>query len=282
MAQRRLISRALGCSEKFTAVPGIAGKLGEFAQLLYCLMIPHLDDYGRMADGPKGIKLSVLPDSPRPVEDFEHALAALHDAGLIVRYESRGDRVIQLTRFKEEQPGLRLDRSKAPRWDDPPENTSKDANTGNIPAMPGKSSLSELNLSELNRTEDVRTAPSALDARFDAFWKAYPRKVGKGAALKAWRRIKPSDTLTDLMLAAVEQQVRSDQWRKDGGRYIPNPATWLNQERWQDEPEDCGGNGYRRPGKDYEPVGAPTDCQHEPRCESYWEHSKRLHDGSGP
>ena len=38
------------------------------------------------------------------------------------------------------------------------------------------------------------------------------------------------------MLAAIEQQRASPQWAKDGGQYIPNPATWLRQGRWEDEP----------------------------------------------
>lgn len=70
------------------------------------------------------------------------------------------------------------------------------------------------------------------DNNFDRFWQAYPRKVGKGAAQKAFSKIREP---LDVLLAALEQQKYGDQWTRDGGRYIPNPATWLNQERWQDE-----------------------------------------------
>ena len=41
------------------------------------------------------------------------------------------------------------------------------------------------------------------------------------------------------MLDAVSAQSESDQWRKDGGQFIPNPATWLNQSRWEDDPGDA-------------------------------------------
>ena len=37
------------------------------------------------------------------------------------------------------------------------------------------------------------------------------------------------------MIQAVEKQKQSTQWQRDGGQYIPHPATWLNQERWEDE-----------------------------------------------
>lgn len=73
---------------------------------------------------------------------------------------------------------------------------------------------------------------------FDEFWAAYPRKTGKEAARKAWVKLKPSAELLEIMLAALDWQRRSTQWLKDGGQFIPHPATWLNQGRWQDEPPD--------------------------------------------
>lgn len=70
---------------------------------------------------------------------------------------------------------------------------------------------------------------------FETFWKSYPRKVGKDAALKAWNKKKPN---IDEVLKALEWQTQSAQWLKDGGQFIPHPATYLNQGRWQDEPEN--------------------------------------------
>ena len=70
---------------------------------------------------------------------------------------------------------------------------------------------------------------------FDIFWKAYPKKVAKGDARKAWgqtERIRP-DIAT--LLDAIQAQMASDQWRKNEGQFIPYPATWLRQERWDDE-----------------------------------------------
>lgn len=81
-----------------------------------------------------------------------------------------------------------------------------------------------------------QAAPPALDVGFQEFWSNYPKKTGKGAALKAWRKLKPSNEFQARILAAIDQQCQSDQWQKDGGQFIPNPATWLNQGRWDDEP----------------------------------------------
>lgn len=67
---------------------------------------------------------------------------------------------------------------------------------------------------------------------FDIFWAAYPRKVDKKKARKAFEKVKvPVETL----LSALEVQKQSPQWVKDGGAYIPHPTTWLNGERWADD-----------------------------------------------
>jgi len=69
---------------------------------------------------------------------------------------------------------------------------------------------------------------------FDRFWDVYPKKVGKDAARKAFAKVKVQ---ADDLITAVETQKQSAQWKKNNGQFIPNPATWLNQGRWDDELE---------------------------------------------
>lgn len=76
---------------------------------------------------------------------------------------------------------------------------------------------------------------SAMERRFERFWKAYPKKVGKGGAERSFAKYKPDDQLTETMIRAIEAQKMSRQW-KEG--YIPNPQTWLNQKRWLDEMDE--------------------------------------------
>ena len=78
-------------------------------------------------------------------------------------------------------------------------------------------------------------SPDAVSERFTLFWKAYPKKVGKGAAEKAWKKIKPTAELFNTIMAAIDAAKASEQWQRENGRYIPNPTTWLNQKRWEDE-----------------------------------------------
>jgi uncharacterized protein YdaU (DUF1376 family) len=68
---------------------------------------------------------------------------------------------------------------------------------------------------------------------FLKFWNAYPKKVGKDKALESWNKTRPN---IEEVLIALDWQVKSDQWFKNGGQFIPNPTTYLNQGRWKDEP----------------------------------------------
>jgi uncharacterized protein YdaU (DUF1376 family) len=70
---------------------------------------------------------------------------------------------------------------------------------------------------------------------FDLFWNNYPKKTGKEAARKSFNKIRPN---IEVVLKALEWQKRSEQWFKNGGQFIPNPATWINQHRWNDEPPE--------------------------------------------
>src|SRR4051812_47242883 len=107
MARGRLISRTLGSSRKYAALIDVAGKLGEFCQTLYPLIVANSDDFGRMAGDAFTVKHAVFPTSPRKEPDFIAALLALHRVRLIHLYTSEdGMQVLQIEKFKEHQPGL--------------------------------------------------------------------------------------------------------------------------------------------------------------------------------
>lgn len=71
---------------------------------------------------------------------------------------------------------------------------------------------------------------------FLTFWESFPKKTGKGDALRAWKKLKPSESLRARIVASVEEHIEKDkQWSREDGRFIPNPATFLNQRRFDDE-----------------------------------------------
>ena len=69
---------------------------------------------------------------------------------------------------------------------------------------------------------------------FESFWKAYPKKVAKEKALKSWEKIVFKGGLFELIMSQLEKYKK--QWIDP--QFIPYPATWLNQARWEDEIED--------------------------------------------
>ena len=75
----------------------------------------------------------------------------------------------------------------------------------------------------------------AQERRFAEFWEAYPKKVGKKDALSKWSRLKPDADLFERIMRAVTNAKKSAEWKRENGRFIPNPSTWINQGRWDDE-----------------------------------------------
>jgi len=67
---------------------------------------------------------------------------------------------------------------------------------------------------------------------FEKFWKAYPKKIGKGYCKDIWRRKKLPEIET--ILFALRKAIASYEWQREYGKFIPNPSTWLNQGRWED------------------------------------------------
>jgi phage replication O-like protein O len=79
-------------------------------------------------------------------------------------------------------------------------------------------------------------------AAFDVWYSAYPKHVGCKPALKAWLKLSPEPALIQTIMAATSRYVE----HKAGveARFILDPATWINQERWTDEPVTANGNGH--------------------------------------
>ena len=82
----------------------------------------------------------------------------------------------------------------------------------------------------------IHTAPAAqlVDGDFENFYSAYPKKVAKPAALKAWKSAKLSAGSAAVILTDIATRSNSRDWLKEDGKFIPNPATYLNQRRWED------------------------------------------------
>jgi len=79
--------------------------------------------------------------------------------------------------------------------------------------------------------EEKRRDKEIYKEKFNQFWLIWPKKVCKDTAKKSYIKIKPDDLLQAKIIKAVKSQALM--WSDP--QYIPNPSTWLNQKRWEDE-----------------------------------------------
>ena len=90
-------------------------------------------------------------------------------------------------------------------------------------------------------TEKRLAQNEILTRRFDLFWKTYPKKRDKKKAWTAFKRINPGDELFANIQESLNRFIKSKDWIKDDGQFIPYPSTWLNGEQWTDELETSVG-----------------------------------------
>lgn len=195
-------------------------------RLLFIGLWTQADKAGRLEDRPKRLKAALFP-----YDDFnvDEGLGRLANAKFITRYEGNAVRLIQIRTWAKHQ---------RPPKSEPESDLSAPPIASDDPDLiENVSSRLEGNGKERGKEGNGSHALTLglVEDRFELFWKAYPRKVGKDAARTVWLRLKPSDEMTTTMIAAVNEQAKSAQWVKDGGQFIPHPRTWLHQGRWQDE-----------------------------------------------
>ncbi len=89
--------------------------------------------------------------------------------------------------------------------------------------------------------EDLLNKRPAVKAntlpQFEEFWKLYPRKVAKANAKKSWLRLVKTDSQAQVVTKALRTQIAAQDWLSKDIQFIPHAATWLNQQRWEDEVE---------------------------------------------
>lgn len=92
--------------------------------------------------------------------------------------------------------------------------------------------------SETKRKEKRQALPEGClehsMAGFEEFWDSYPKKAAKDDARTAWKKKKCSKIVPEILVSVRAAKASLD-WTKEGGQFIPYPATWLNRGSWQDE-----------------------------------------------
>lgn len=114
-----------------------------------------------------------------------------------------------------------------------------------------------------------KSAKSVFTDGFDEFWAAYPKPVAKNRAAQSWAKLKPDEELRWRIIADIRRRMNGE-WRDIDEKYIPYPATYLNQHRWEDE----------HPAPDPEPTPGPyhdglTDEERQRKIEEMNEAERR-------
>ena len=196
---------------------------GDSIALMFVMLLAIAGDRNQGGNIPYSEEeLSVLIDMPLNIVRL--GLAVMHGKGMIDQEEG----VIHISNWDKYQSVDAMERIRERDRERKREKRAlekeKAITAASVPALPAGETKQDL-----------------FRERFDRFWKVYPKKVGKGAAEKSFLKLKPSEDLMKTMIQAVEAAKQTRQWQRDGGQYIPNPATWLNQRRWEDElPEEDG------------------------------------------
>ncbi len=208
--------------EKFTVIDNSAIRDDNLSLKALGLLVKLLSLPDNWEFSENGLEKAFKKDGQSSIRS---GLKELENCGYLTRKKGRDDkgRIARVEWIITENPHLENPSLDNPNLDNQPQLNTKEPNTKRI---------------ERNKQESGSASAEPSDG-FLMFWAEYPKKVGKIAALKAWNKIKPCKQLSEKIVSAVKTQKTWKSWTKDGGQYIPNPATWLNQGRWEDENMDA-------------------------------------------
>jgi len=213
-------------------------KLSWFEEVVFYRLIVTADDFGRL-DG----RMVVLKNDLFPTKDtitrksVEDAVNKLVSVGLLVPYvDAESDMPYLFFRRWDKHQTVRNKYSKYPS---PPDDLLLQANCkqsfADCNQVFGKccdESESKIESESESKTDNAHTRDGDC-TRFVDFWKIYPNKVKKSAAIAAWKSGK-CEKIADTIIADVQRRCDTE-WKGDGAQYVPHPTTYIHQRRWEDE-----------------------------------------------
>jgi hypothetical protein len=199
------------------------------ARLLFIGLWNFCDDAGNHPASAKTLKALVFPGDDIAATDVQRLLDELSTNRLLAYYEHAGKRYLHVRGWNHQK----IDRPTIKHPDYPGDSASDDESPSEEPELFGADA------EEIVPKEPAGEKADPLQG-FAEFWGAYPNKKGKQAAAKAWVKAKVTDDLFALIAGGLAKHCASREWLKDGGEFIPHPATWLNGKRWEDEVKPAG------------------------------------------
>lgn len=216
------------------------------AQSLYIGILTLVDDYGRYDGRPALLHAEIFclrDDVTR--QDTAADIRELGEQGLVQLYEVDGKVYLQVTRWQE--------RTRNPsRFPAPPAvirlptaaNGSQRQPTAASPTSTSTSSSSPTSTSTSSIPQaNGAKAPAVPTALVEEIYQAYPRKEGREDALRAIRKRIKEGKDPQFLLERVKTYAAAIAWKERD--FIPHPATWFNNGRYDDDPAN-----WKDPGRD--------------------------------
>ncbi|MBP6997950.1 MAG: hypothetical protein KBB39_17585 [Phycicoccus sp.] len=169
-------------------------------------------------------------EGSRTVARVSEAISELQNGGLLWRYAVEGDDLLFVAFWESVQ---RIDKAQPGRFPRPDGTWNyKDSQIRESVAnvREASRSLAPVTGEQGNRGTGEETS-SATASRFAEFWTAYPKKVSKGQAEKAWTRAAKTTDPQLLIAAAVAYGASR---KGEDQKFTKHPATWLNSRCWED------------------------------------------------
>jgi hypothetical protein len=230
MAKIRMIKTEVRTSEKVASWP-------LEVRYFWILLWGYVDDHGKGKDNPLLIKADCFPlDENITSETVDQWLCVLAESGVIVRYEVAGTRYLAVKNWSEHQKPQHPGKDLFPNYFDANATVLESDEECMQPSCNLHATCTpELSRDELSRDNlfnDVERE-SSYSEDFESWWKLYPRKQGKGLAYSSWLKAIAKDK-PDVLIDAAGKYAKSPSLPSEV-KFIPLPATWLNQERWNDD-----------------------------------------------
>lgn len=215
------------------------GRVSRDSRLCFIMLFTIADDSGRLRGNSRMLASLLFPyddDAPAEIDGW---LSELEEQDTIIRYKSENNNYIQICNWLNHQKIDKPSPSKIPEFDE----------SSRILANPRECSLLDQGRDQGSRkgsgdhslladsvesadvAENETTPTTKTKSRFAEFWAAYPKKVAKPTCEAKWKS-KKLDAIADQLIADIQLRGGTDRKWLEG--YIPNPLTYLTQERWND------------------------------------------------
>jgi hypothetical protein len=232
MARIRTIKPDAFKSDSLSAVP-------RGVRWTYAGLWTYADDAGRGRDDARLLKAELYPlDDEVTLAVVTDDMKRLEHVGCICRYEIGGKAYFHIVKWKHQRIN-RPGESTLPPCPNHHPDEDPVSNHGGLtePSVNDHGALSEGSREERKGKEQgkegkgTRARATSSDPLFDEFWQAYPRKTDKGNARKAWDKAVKKTSGRSIILAAAAYAAT-----KPEPKFTAHPSTWLNGERWDDQP----------------------------------------------